>query len=420
MKQHQQQKMPISNGEAPMTLSFVALLLLLVIDYTGLEQYIPIVDTIHLALLMILFMFLFLLSKNGISEFFSFGQIKFLATYIALTGLAMLHGMIASYAFAIFKIQVVYFLFVYICFYLINSRKRIDQLTSFLVALGAMLVAINFDRFSVDRTGFFLAGAFMQDGNDFAWSLNIIIPFSFYWIMRSSGLVIRSVCIAFFVVLLLGVLGTSSRGAFLTLVAMLLYMSFVTTKKKFSGIFVLFAIFALGLAIAPPNYVERMQNIVNYESDSSSTGRLIAWRAATEMAIDNPVLGVGAGSFNSAYGRNYRREGDPLKWISTHNIYFKILSEYGFFGLAIYLGICFSNLAMNRRTWLAIRDDSESFSIDSRWPRIINMSIIGFMVGGLFLTGVNYFHLFLLTALTMATSKIAVAEGRSMSPIGSK
>jgi O-antigen ligase len=124
------------------------------------------------------------------------------------------------------------------------------------------------------------------------------------------------------------------------------------------------------------------------------------------MALDHPVLGVGAGSFNSAYGRFYRKFGDPSRWISTHNIYFKILSEYSFLGVTIYLLIIYNNLAQNRRNFTLLAEAKHNCSINPAWPGFLNMSIITYVVGGMFLTGVNYPHVFLLTALTMVTNRI--------------
>ena len=47
-----------------------------------------------------------------------------------------------------------------------------------------------------------------------------------------------------------------------------------------------------------------MNTMENYEEDSSAQGRLRAWHAARQMALDYP-LGVGANNFSSAYGRFY-------------------------------------------------------------------------------------------------------------------
>ena len=65
--------------------------------------------------------------------------------------------------------------------------------------------------------------------------------------------------------------------------------------------------------------------------------RLEAWGAAIKMSIDYP-LGVGAGNFNSAFGRHYidlsnsRVGWGAQRWISAHRIYFKVLGEFGVLG----------------------------------------------------------------------------------------
>jgi len=410
MKQPPTPQTGFSNGERVLSFSFFLLLFLLVDDYVGVHRYVQLVDVLHLPLILVLGLSIALLAKHGLSEFFSFRQVKFLLVYVLLTALAMLHGVIASYAYPIFKNQVIYLMFTFVSVCLVSSRRRIDLLTSLVVIAHVFLVLINAQMLGSARVGDFEAGWFMGDGNDFAWSLNVTIPFALYWFMRSKNTRIRVASLVFFLVMLAGVVGTASRGAFLALATMLVYLAVVINRRKTTGVLVLVAIAAIGLALAPAQYTSRMQTIGSYEEDTSAMGRIHAWRAAVNMAFDHPVLGVGAGSFSSAYGRTYRQEGDPVRWISTHSIYFKILSEYSFLGLAMYLGVCFTNLSMNRRSWLAIRGSPESFTVDERWPRMINMSMLGFMVGGLFLTGVDYLHIYILTALTMAPSRIVRRE----------
>ena len=84
--------------------------------------------------------------------------------------------------------------------------------------------------------------------------------------------------------------------------------------------------------MAPSGYFGRMGTVADYEEDNSAQQRLQAWGAALRMALDHP-LGVGAGNFNSAYGRRYNpstvgegvsRVGwGNMRWISPHSIYFK-------------------------------------------------------------------------------------------------
>jgi len=146
-----------------------------------------------------------------------------------------------------------------------------------------------------------------------------------------------------------------------------------------------------------------------YMEGSSTAGRLQAWRAATQMAIDYP-LGVGAGNFQSVYGRFYmERFSDPIdwasrRWISPHSIYFAVLAEYGFLGLLLLLAIIGELLFVN---WKLCKIPESG-----QLPVCISMSVVAFAVGGAFLGGIKYPHLYILGGLTLACSNLYRGKGK--------
>jgi len=102
-----------------------------------------------------------------------------------------------------------------------------------------------------------------------------------------------------------------------------LYYLFFVTRRRAVGLTVVGAAIAAVLVLAPAEYFNRMNTIAEYEEDGSAMGRIGAWTAATQMALDYP-LGVGAGNFNTAYGRFYRPPDAKAKWVSAHSVYFKV------------------------------------------------------------------------------------------------
>ena len=103
---------------------------------------------------------------------------------------------------------------------------------------------------------------------------------------------------------LVGIVGTESRGATIALVGCVLLFWATVAKRKllFVGVAVMGVVAVM--LLAPPAYFARMNTLKNVDDDNSAQGRLRAWRAARQMALDYP-LGVGANNFNSAYGRFY-------------------------------------------------------------------------------------------------------------------
>jgi O-antigen ligase len=175
---------------------------------------------------------------------------------------------------------------------------------------------------------------------------------------------------------------------------------------------------AVGLLVfAPSQYFNRLETMQRYTEDSSASGRIMAWKAATKMAIDHP-LGVGAGNFNSAYGRKYRAAGAPsMKWISVHSIYFSALAEYGVIGLIAILSILFLNYRDNIRSSHRNASVSNPAKDACAWPLYLNMAVIAYAVCGIFLGGVGYPHLYILSALTVATRVLSEELEGSTSPV---
>ena len=376
-------------------------------EYFGLGSYIPIYKSLPIPLALSFLLLIYVIFTYPISESFKYKQTVYYAIFLMLTALSMLHGLIQSYAIDPTKTQVGYFIFLLLASALIDKRTNLSLFINAFVIIHVAMIFINIDKLGQARLGSFKASYFLGDGNDFAWSINVAFPMCMYMLLRSNKIIYKGIYISFAAVLLLGIIGTQSRGATLALGGGFLYYFFFITKSKPKGIVILL-IAALGVvAVAPENYFSRMETLTTYEEDTSAMGRIKAWGHATEMAIDHPILGVGAGSFNSAYGRYYRTPGDPVRWISTHSVYFKILAEYSFLGVFIYLMIIINNLKTNTKTSKTLINTDEDVEIDYLWPLCLNWSIISCSIAAMFLSGVDYPHLFLLTGLSVSAALMA-------------
>lgn len=361
-----------------MTFPLLSFLAILATEYLGIAyHYVPALNKLPVILVFSFLMAMSLMSKYGAGEFFRHTQTKLFIAFIFMTAAAMVYGLVRTYAVELLKQQVGYFILAMFAYYAMRQAKAIRWYMAALVAFHVLLVVLNASKFAqAERAGAFKAGYFMGDGNDFAWSLVVAFPMAFYFLtaMRPLWLKLFGGVGAFMIVV--GILGTQSRGSSLALAATLVYYWVMLSKQKAASL-LLIACFALGgLALAPAGYFSRMETLATYEEDTSATGRLRAWGHAIDMAVDSPLLGVGAGSFNSAYGRFYRdiEGGDPTRWISTHSIYFKVLGEYGFTGVILLLSIIWVNYRDNRRTGRFLRTRVPQDPSVSSLPEFINMS----------------------------------------------
>ncbi|MCG8029227.1 MAG: O-antigen ligase family protein [Candidatus Thiodiazotropha taylori] len=385
-------------------------LFLIAADYAGLGTFVPAFKALPFTLIISILLFLYVVSKNKVLELFQYKTVVYTSIFVLLTAFAGVHGLIKNYAIEPLKVQIGYLIFMFICIYLVTNLKQFRLFTLVFTLVHAALVVLNIDKVGGERVGFYIGGFFLGDGNDFAWSQNVAFPLAIHLAFTTKNTLFKYGYVALALIIVIGIVGTQSRGASLALAAgMLYYLSFISNKRV-AG-FILIGIIGIGvIALSPTSYFARMGTIVDYEEDSSAMGRLKAWRTATEMAIDNPILGVGAGSFNSAYGRFYKKPDDPARWISTHSVYFKVLAEYGFPGIIIYILSILHNLKINRETQRLISENQHRLEITPFWPQALNWATISWAICAMFLTGYVYPHLFLLMGLTIAVHRIVVKE----------
>ncbi|WKZ32634.1 MAG: O-antigen ligase family protein [Thermodesulfobacteriota bacterium] len=395
-----------------MKLAFIGYLSILAVEYFGLGNHLPALKHLHYSLIVSAMVFVYLFIKGGnrgVQDFFEKGQTRLFLVFMSLTLFSVFYGLVRLYGFNNLKAQIGYFMLFASGYFLVREQKRLEALGLFLLSIHLCLVLINFKNFfSETRTESFNAGYFLGDGNDFGWGLNIVLPFAVYAIVKNTSILKKGFFFLCSAVISVGIFGTLSRGATLAFSISILYL-ILKSKNRALGVAASVFIAAGVFFFAPPKYFERMETIVQYSSDSSAMGRIGAWKAAINMASENP-LGVGAGSFNSAYGRFYRpAEAISNRWISAHSIYFVVLGEYGFPGLILIVSIIIINIRQNGRSASILKGD-QSLGMNYYWPVCLNMSIIAYSVGGFFLGGINYPHIYILSALTLGTSHVINAR----------
>ena len=403
-------------------MAFGLFIVLFAIEYLGLGYDFPILRALKVSLVLSFGLAGWLALKGEPGRMFRYRQARLILTFVLLTGASMTWALVGTHALRSFQNQVGYFVMCFAGFMLLTTEARFRRFLHVLVAFHVLLVLINMDiLLSGARVGVFKAGFFLGDGNDFGWSLNVALPFALFGAFTDSRFVVRVLSFASAGLLAFGIVGTQSRGATIALAASGLWF-ILNSKRKALSLALLTVALATALLFAPAKYFERMDTVASFQEDNSAQGRLRAWRAATQMAFDYP-LGVGAGNFNSAYGRFYRGNIDPkvwgaARWISVHSIYFAVLAEYGFLGLFLWLFILWSifrdNLRLERLASIA---GSGAIHLPGVGV-FLNMGLIGYAAGGAFLGGVDYPHLVILSFLSLGALSMREAEVRQAAATG--
>jgi probable O-glycosylation ligase (exosortase A-associated) len=200
----------------------------------------------------------------------------------------------------------------------------------------------------------------------------------------------------------LSALGSYSRGALVGILAMLCYLWWKSPKKLLTG-GVMLLLLPAAIAFMPAKWSQRMDTIQTYEKDESAMGRINAWKMATNLALDRPLVGGGYDIWNGNIFKRYAPNPDDPH--AAHSIYFQALGEHGFVGLALYLGLAF--LTVRRCSWIIRQSVKRD---DLKWAAtlatMVQVSLLGFGVGGAFLSLVYYDVPYYLMALVVCTGDL--------------
>jgi probable O-glycosylation ligase (exosortase A-associated) len=144
----------------------------------------------------------------------------------------------------------------------------------------------------------------------------------------------------------ISVVGTQSRGALVGAAAVGAVL-IIVSKQRTKAIVGLLALSAALFFLAPDSWLDRMRTIDNYNADAAVTSRFDSWKWGWEMALAHPIFGGGY----SIYFLN-KHEQSMRGYFDAHSVYFEVLGEHGFVGLAIYLvfilSMIISSMRLNR------------------------------------------------------------------------
>ena len=222
---------------------------------------------------------------------------------------------------------------------------------------------------------------FIADNNALALAVIMTIPLLAYFYLMSNKRWIRAGIAASIALCTVCVLGTYSRGGLLAIVAMSAFLWLKAKSKLWLGLVVVLV--GLGFySFMPSKWEERMDTISSYDQDRSALGRLEAWTMLTNLALDRPLVGGGFEPYTPAVFRHYLP--DYVRVHSAHSIYFQVLGEHGFVGLALFLLFWMLTWRLSGRIIKRTKDDPAA-----RWAYLlatmIQVSLIGYFVGGMFL-----------------------------------
>jgi probable O-glycosylation ligase (exosortase A-associated) len=324
--------------------------------------------------------------------------------FVAWTGLTTATAFDPSWSYPYWEQNAKTFVLAFVVFSLINSKTRIQGLI--------WVIAVSLGYYAAKGAGFILAtgGSFrvfgpedsmISDNNSLALALVITLPLLNYLRISSSRKIVSSLVALVMAMSVVTIIGTYSRGGFIGLlvVGVLLWM------KSRNKVFLFLCGFVLVLSvpfIVPQQWYERMGTIGGYTQDDSFEGRLDSWRVSTNVVIERPLTGGGFGMnlIDKVFAK-YNDRSASKDGTAAHSIYFQVLGEHGFVGLALYAAIILMGwLNLTELVRAARQHRNEELLWMTDLASMMQVSVLGFLVVGSLLSMAYYDVLIVVIALT--------------------
>ncbi|MCS6992671.1 MAG: O-antigen ligase family protein [Anaerolineales bacterium] len=274
----------------------------------------------------------------------------------------------------------------------------------------------------LDASGTLRYGGPIGESNMWGQVLAASVPLALYQLRYEKNSRRKVLALAASLVLLLAVIFTNSRGAFL---AMGLILPLIAIEMKIRPVQMMIGalVIALMFMLLPSNYAERLFSIkaifqTNNDEyalyqDSSFVSRQNQMKAGMAMFWDHPFLGVGFGNYSAHYWKyaselglvnsTYRAGTQGPK--NPHSLYVEILSEMG---LAGFFTFSFFFFSLFISLWQAYKkyDDYHIHTSWTSWTIALIFSLTTFLISGMFLHGLLFRFIWVLIGFAMAAVAI--------------
>jgi putative inorganic carbon (HCO3(-)) transporter len=301
---------------------------------------------------------------------------------------------------------------------LINNQVRIHTMI-WVIALCLGFFAVKGGGFTLLTGG---SGAVVSstdstlgDNNGLALALICTVPMMNYLRLQSERHIIRlGLGVAMFLTVI-AVIGTYSRGGLIGLLVMGGYFWLQSKQKVFFALFAVVVV-VVGIKVMPQEWTDRMNSISTAaDDDQSFQGRIQSWHFAMNVALARPLVGAGFNATENGYlFRTYLNDPTIEKGRAAHSIYFQVLGDHGFVGLAIYL-------ALWAAAWRQIRVIKHRARGDPQmaWAyeltTMLQVSLVSYMVAGAALSMAYYDMLYIIFGVLVSVREIVTA-GESVNP----
>jgi len=268
------------------------------------------------------------------------------------------------------------------------------------VSFSLGLVAFKFGLFGLVRGGARFnrgPGGFMVDNNDFALALAVVLPLLYGLARVDRSRQVRLAAAVLGAFCIITIFFTFSRGGLLALAVVLFLLLVDSRRVLLGGSLLIMGIGALVVASSPEfldSYVQRAQSIRSYEEDASAMGRIQQWKTAGRVIRDHPLFGVGPDNLRVVF---FNYSDNTRKYTVTHNAFLQWAVEAGLPALMLFLALLIVTIwrmqilrARHHDPWV------------QTYARMLQISIVGYIVGSMFLDRAYYDLLYHLAGMSVS------------------
>lgn len=278
----------------------------------------------------------------------------------------------------------------------VRTFKDVERLVAVQLGGAALYCVLILVKFEVGMNGR-LGDLAFYDANDLSMLIVCTLPIAVYFMRPSATGMYRLMAISAAAVFVLATVKAGSRGGFLGLLAVAVYLllAFRTISARVR-IGAVAGCAVLLFAFAGPQYWQLMGTLLHPKDDynwsgNNDVGRMAIWERGVGYIKDRPILGVGANAFPVAEGMlseagQRQQYGIGFKWSAAHNSFIQVGAELGLPGLiallfALYHSVqACAELGRRHPRGFRVSDDKASLG------QALVGTIVGYMVCGFFLS----------------------------------
>jgi putative inorganic carbon (hco3(-)) transporter len=352
--------------------------------------------------------------------FFSHPAFKWLCAFVAVQVISVYYSGVSSMLDE-FNFWNVYLFFVAASLLNIHDARSLRRYvwgmmlgSAVVIAYGLYAVAVQLPTLAGGRAG---AYGMYENHNDYTFIIVMVLPFAYLFLRVCRARLAKLLLLALLGACVAGVVLSLSRGGILTLVLeCALILGFTTTGKR--RVLAIVAVAMIGSAAVAYQFAAREENQRGvYTAADAENSRYELWKAARNMIVAHPVMGVGSRRFHE-FSQDYGEISHDNRGKVAHNTYIEVAADTGILGFGSFLLMLRGILRSSRG--IRLSDARGDAVVEVRLATFISFCAILFR--SLLDAKAHDWSFYVLAVLSIATATLAAntaAEQEEAAPIES-